>query len=105
MTGALVVAAAALAVFLICLVLVLHPDYEDGLVGRIALATIALAALARFLAIAGGDWQMQFNSIAFLLWVGLALFLGRHLYRFLRWRRAGTHDWRETRCGEAPGKQ
>jgi len=105
MTGAVIVAIAALFVFMICMILVLHPDYEDGLVGRICLAMMAMAALARFLAIVDDGWYMPFNSIAFLLWIGLAMFLARHLYRFLRWRKCGEHDWRPAGREAVTGKR
>lgn len=85
------------AVLAISLVLVLHRDYEDGLIGRLALSLLGIGALARVLDILFASGPIPFSAIAFLVWLGLALFLGRHLYRFLRWRHTGEHEWREAK--------
>lgn len=84
----------AALIFAVCLVLVFHKDYEDGLIGRLALALIGITSLARVIGILENDFDVRFSPIAIGLWIGLALFFGRHLYRFLRWKRIGEHDWR-----------
>lgn len=96
---------AAWVVLLVCVVLMLHPHYEDGLLGRLALAVIALAAYGR----AGVIWERGFDIylswVAIALWCGLALFLGRHLYRFINWRRCGSNEWREGSREGTTGKR
>lgn len=104
-TSALLVAPCALSVFLVCLSLVLHPDYEDGLIGRIALAAMAVAGITRFMDIVAAGAATPIAHIGVLLWIGLALFMMRHLYRFLRWRHSGEGDWRAARRSDVTGKQ
>lgn len=103
-TSALLVMPCALVVFLVCLALVLHSDYEDGLVGRLALAAMGLAGISRFIDIVNKAGEIPVAAVGVLLWMGLALFLMRHLYRFLRWRNSGEGDWRAARRSEVAGK-
>ena len=84
----------------ICVILVLHPQYEDGLVGRLGLTLIALVAWARFLAVCDTMWHHEPVHVTSLwlsitLWAGLSIFLSRHLWRFLRWQRRGDYSWRK----------
>ena len=81
-------------VFAVCVVLVFHKDYEDGLIGRLALALIGIASLARIIGILESGFEVRLSPITITLWTGLAIFFGRHIYRFLRWRKDGAHDWR-----------
>lgn len=96
------VALAALCVALVAVALVLHPDYEDGLIGRVGLAAIAIAGAARSLNLLldGG----HASPIGVLLWFGLVLFFARHAYRFRKWRRCGEHEWRQARRDMVCGK-
>lgn len=97
MTQTLIVFFAAAIVFAVCVVLVFHPEYEDGVFGRLGLALLGIAAIARVLGIIGGwldDASFRITEVGLILWIGLAIFLSRHLYRFLRWRHVGEHDWR-----------
>jgi len=73
----------ALVVFVVCCVLVLHPDYEDGLIGRVALAVIAVASFGRFATVISGTSEAVSN-VGSLLWIGLAAFLTRHMCNFLK---------------------
>jgi hypothetical protein len=109
-----VVVVCGLLVSLICTALVLHRDYEDGLIGRIGLAFIALACSARVMQIAVTalerwlqdiDKPININPANALLLLGLAMFMTRHFYRFLRWRSAGAHDWRGASDAETCGKR
>ena len=94
----------AATVGVICLVLVLNKDYEDGLIGRVALASLALAAYVRCSVIVDRDFIATFSPIATLTWPALALFFGRHIYRFYRWRDCGEHEWREPSRSGLTGK-
>lgn len=68
---------------------VLHRDYEDGMLGRLALSMIGLAAVARFLsgcdALVAGQ-AMSVTAVGSLLWFGVALFLSRHAWRFMKYK-------------------
>lgn len=84
-----------------CLSLIFFRDYEDGVIGRVGLSLIGLGALGRILS----TFDTPVSNIGVLVWAGMALFLCRHLYRFLRWRKHGAYAWRPTRSEQAPGKQ
>lgn len=89
----LVVALSSIVVLVVCTVLVFHPEYEDGLFGRVALAIMAIASLTRCMELMEeGFTRRPFGPVAVVLWFGLAIFLARHLYRFLRWRRDCNGD-------------
>ena len=84
--------------FVICSIstyLVCHCDYEDGFLGRIALAALAGAELIVIMdaLIEGSEYDI-FPS-TFVIQCALALFLARHCYRFIRWRHQGAYDWRK----------
>lgn len=85
----LITVAAGLTVA-VSIILVLHREYEDGLLGRIALAMIGIACFARFWAgseslITGDPVRLSFGMAA-LLYSGIALFLTRHSYRFMKYK-------------------
>lgn len=89
----------------ICLVLVFHREYEDGLIGRIALATISIVSFCRAVQIWESDFDLELTPIANILWLALTVFFARHLYRFLRWHRCGDHEWRSADPPATAGKQ
>ncbi len=83
--------------FVICCVstfLVVHPKYEDGLVGRIALLCISLSSLVVI-----GEWLdgvvYEVNPTTLGVQFGLSVFLLRHVYRFSKWVKSGSFDWRK----------
>ena len=74
--------------------LVVHPKYEDGLVGRIALIFIAgscLVVLGEY--VDGVDYEVNPTTLG--VQVGLSIFLLRHVYRFSKWVKHGSYDWRK----------
>jgi hypothetical protein len=82
----------AITVCLCCFLLVFHPEYDDGLLGRLGMAMITFVGVARVL--------RYFDEIPdhvppnlLIMWVGLALFFGRHTYRFLRRATWKGPDW------------
>ena len=77
-----------------CIYLVLHKDYEDGLIGRLALVLIIMASIGRSGKILEYEFHGSVSLIALLIWVGFSMFLIRHVYRFRRWRLDNSHDWR-----------
>ena len=89
----MIVFGAALIVACICIFLVFHEDYEDGMIGRLALSLMGLSASGRVLQLSDNHaWQV--SNIGLVLWIGLALFLGQTMYRFLMVRYRGTANWR-----------
>ena len=108
-----VVMVASAAVLAFATLLVLDKDYEDGLVGRVALSLIALAAFGRFsdtlfAALSASFFDSlpprQPSGIAVMLWVGVAMFFARHLWRFRRWKKCGKHEWRKPVPAATSGK-
>ena len=77
----MIVQFATLIVCAICVVLVLHPQYNDGFFGRVGLAMVGVASFARAATIISGIHQ-PVSNIGTLLWIGLALFLARHFRNF-----------------------
>lgn len=80
-------------IVVICTVLVFIPSYEDGIVGRIALTIMGLAAYVTLHEMLNGQ-QFEFLPHTLALQVGAALFMVRHAWRFVRWRVKGKGDWR-----------
>ena len=74
----------SIIVSLICTFLVFHHQYNDGLVGRLGLAMMAIAAYARVGNIISGVNQP--SNIGTLLWIGLAIFLLKHVTTFLKFK-------------------
>ena len=94
----------ALVVMAVCIILVFHKQYEDGLIGRIALGFIAVCAFARIAGLLEGGIEAYVSAVGAVLWIALAAFFGRHLYRFMRWRLNGENEWRPTSRVETAGK-
>lgn len=84
----------ATIVALVAVTLILHQEYEDGLVGRLGLCGICLGAIVRGSEIAALGAAVAVPPVGVLIWISLAVFLSRHLYRFLRWHKRRDYDWR-----------
>lgn len=84
---------ASLVVFLVCFVLAFNRDYHAGAIGTIGLAAVAVTAFSRCIELAEGA---STNPRGTLLWIGLALFLGRLTFKFLlrRYGRRRIVNWR-----------
>ena len=87
---------AAISVFL-----VFHCKYEDGIIGRFALAVLFFGN-----AIVFGEWfngvEYSVNPTTLTIQLGISLFLIRHVYRFLKWNKTGANDWRENEKVSSP---
>jgi hypothetical protein len=81
----------------VAIILILHHEYEDGLVGRIALSGLGLGAIVRVTEIISHGASLPVTPVGVLIWISLAMFLGRHLFRFMRWKHSGDYDWRAIR--------
>ena len=89
---ALTVFLAAHVIVACAIYLVLHQDYDDGLIGRIALVGLILAGGVFLLD--GYDGSLTSVLPATAVGAGaFALFLVRHAWRFHRWRQRGAHAW------------
>jgi hypothetical protein len=76
------------------LFLVLHEQYEDGFIGRIALGGIVLAVVIVLLTHTGGWASYAFApELTLLLWA-ICVFIARHVYRFWRYSKHGLFQWR-----------
>lgn len=95
----------SMVVCIIAIILILHKDYEDGFIGRLALALIVVASIGRALKIVEGDFHTNTSLVALLLWSGFSIFLVRHFWRFQHWRRKGSHKWREASKAGSCGKK
>ena len=96
---------AAVGLAAISLELVRNRNYEDGVLGRFALWAIFFCALARatqildslFVPYLGGGGissGMYLDNVETTLWVGVLLFMARHLYRFRRALTDESYTWR-----------
>lgn len=75
--------------------LIFHCQYEDGVIGRLALGVMAMSQLVVLL-----EWLFDAEQYAVLpttaaVQAGMALFMLRHVYRFLRWRTRVDYQWRK----------
>lgn len=85
----LCVVVASVSVFLVA-----HCKYEDGVIGKIALACLAIGNLVVF-----AEWfngiNHEVNPTTLFIQFGIAGFLVRHAYRFKKWTITGANDWRK----------
>ena len=101
------VAFCAFVVAVIMLECVRNKDYEDGVLGRVALWFLFGAAAARFSQIMGGwigpyfgeGWTpgwVIIDNVEVSMWLALFFFFTRHYYRFRGWRVKGKYAWRRS---------
>ena len=83
-TVSLVIALAAIVV--LCAFLIFHENYEDGVVGRMAMGLLIFGAFMMIARLFGGreGWGVDIDPAGELMIFGTAAFLCRHTYRFLR---------------------
>lgn len=74
-------------------ILIRHPKYEDGLLGRIALAGIILAGVVAALAELFSKVRYDAPPELEMLLVCMLIFMIRHLYRFWRYTKSGSYKW------------
>lgn len=79
---------AALIVLVVTVAFTLHRDYHAGFIGTFGLMLLGIGATARLADIWGGGLVAPFHV---LVWVGLALFLGRQAWVW--WWRRGAASW------------
>jgi hypothetical protein len=75
--------------FMICVLLILHKDYDDGIIGKFALGLIATASAIVLLEVYASGVSYEPLMVTVVFTAGVTLFLLRFLYRWQRWR---LHD-------------
>ena len=90
-----------LIVALVSIFLVAHTRYEDGVIGKIALAILAIGNLVVL-----SEWfngvTHEVNPTTIFIQFGVAGFLVRHAYRFRQWVKTGANDWRKNEVSNHP---
>lgn len=90
----IIVLASAGVILCVSLYLALCRNYDDGIIGHVALAGMSLSSAAPlYEAYEGVDYE--FMPTTALMYAAIALFLARHAYRFHRWSTTGKDEWRE----------
>lgn len=88
----IIVLASAGVILCISMYLALCKRYDDGVIGHVALAGMALGSAAPlYEAYEGADYD--FLPTTALIYAAVALFMTRHAYRFHRWSKTGENDW------------
>ena len=89
-----IIALGALAIGAIAMVLIMCKDYEDGLVGRMALCGIIISVLAVVcVSVAEPDRYADAPLEIKLLIASFLVFLTRHLFRFWHFTRRFLGVW------------
>lgn len=83
-TVSLVIALTVIVV--VCTFLVFHENYEDGVIGRMAMGLLVFGAMMMLARMFGAreGWSTELDPAGSVMIYGCAAFLCRHLYRFLR---------------------
>lgn len=100
MMAATLIALVVLAV--IPLYLIFASEYQEGLIGMLALACMSIAAIGKLmLYLAYGATLIAAGTGELMLWA-VAVFMARHAYRYWLWSRAGRCGWDEAKaCPQA----
>jgi hypothetical protein len=83
-------ALSVVSAFAVCAIsgyLVWTDKYEDGVLGRIALGLMSMSMFVVLLRELNGE-GLEVDPVALTLRVGMALFLARHTWRFVIWRKS-----------------
>lgn len=91
----IIYAGCALVICAISVYLIIHQDYEDELVGRIALFGMTGGEFIVILEAVVEGSEYEILPTTFVIQASLTLFMVRHCYRFLRWKYSGKHEWRK----------
>jgi len=90
---------AASAAIMCCITayLVFSCEYEDGLIGRVALAAIFFAEAVLVADALSDTRSADMYKVMLVGQFGVTLFFIRHIYRFTMWQLKGKHDWRKAK--------
>lgn len=84
-------------IFAVSITLIFWKHYDDGVVGKIALGVMMLASAATLVAAYDGQCIVPRPQDLWTL-VGCALFLARHIYRFICFTFFNRFTWRDGRA-------
>lgn len=96
----IIVIVSCLIICVVSVYLALCQEYEDGIIGNIALGGMAVSTAGPLYEMANGS-EYEFAPTTVLMYAAVAAFLARHMYRFMKWRKTGENDWRETNGDES----
>lgn len=88
----IIVVTASILISIIAAYLIWDRDYEDGIVGRIALGI--LSAAGGLLARETYTEALSLTPALTVIVFATALFFARHIFRFIGYRRSGSNSWR-----------
>lgn len=74
-----------------------HKDYEDGVVGNVALWFVfgVSTLIAYTIGVRGERYDL--DNLTGVLIVAITVFVVRHATRFWRWHTFGVHSWKEAK--------
>ena len=78
----------------ICVFLVWHESYEDGVLGRLALGSIAFSSMMIVALIYDHSDMHSMKPALGMFIFSVTLFLIRHAYRFYMWNRKDLFSWK-----------
>lgn len=78
-------------------ILVFWKKYDDGIVGRAALAVAAIGCGLGILDAMYNTHTIHYSPITAMVLTGVAVFVLRHLYRFTRFYCGGEFSWSKLR--------
>jgi len=85
---AIIIMISAIILAIVAPFLALHREYEDGVCGKIALFCLTVAGMGKVaLWVDGSYYLIAPTPISTFIWVGSAIFLLRHLFRFMLFTR------------------
>ena len=86
------------AIIVLCTFLVFHENYEDGVVGRLAMVLLIFGALMILARVFGAreGWNYELDPAGELMIYGCATFLCRHTYQFLRALHDPSFQWQRS---------
>lgn len=92
-----------IVVFVICGTLILHKDYDDGVVGKFGLGFMGLAAAIVALDTIASGVEYTPLKVNVLFVSGVTIFMLRYIYRWSRWRCTSKCNWKSaTAIGDKP---
>jgi membrane-bound ClpP family serine protease len=91
-------------IIILCTFLVFHENYEDGVIGRLALGLLVFGALMMLARMFGAreGWSTEIDPAGELMIYGCAAFLCRHTYRFLRALHDPNFHWHRSTSLSSP---
>lgn len=95
----------AMTIFIVSVTLLLYPGYEHGFVGKLALLTLCGGAIIPIWDTfhTGANYSILPTTTA--LYLGTALFMARHFYRYYKFTHEGAFSWQRNKENPRDGDQ